>query len=354
MKYWFYIIKKYIFRSKPLALIFFVTSRCNCRCRHCFYYIQQNDTSLDELSIEEIEKFAKALGSLLYIDITGGEPFLRKDLYHIVKIFHEKSAPRKITITTNGFFTQETVDFCEKASRLEKVHIELNISIDAMGRDHNSIRGVDGIFEKAISTFRTLKGLYLGSSVRLGFIMTFMKDNMDTLEDTINYLCGMDPDFISLNLIRGDVRNPVQKEIGYGKFEKYLGVIGSVGERSGKSILDRLRNAKTELIVEYRKKIFMDNAFTNACLAGTSICVLYPDGQIRPCELLEESFGNIKYHNYDIGKMWKNPLGKKFRREISDDKCRCTHECFLTASTTFSPLHFIKILFLALRKKTGI
>ena len=80
-------------RSMPLQLVLFVTSRCNMRCDHCFYLDEINDSSRTELSIEQIETLAKELGGLNWVALSGGEPYLRKDLVEIIQAFYKHSRP---------------------------------------------------------------------------------------------------------------------------------------------------------------------------------------------------------------------------------------------------------------------
>ena len=57
-------IPKIFFKDNamPLQLIFFVTTRCNASCAHCFYSAELNNPTKKELSIEEIEKISKSMG----------------------------------------------------------------------------------------------------------------------------------------------------------------------------------------------------------------------------------------------------------------------------------------------------
>ena len=69
----------------PVSLIFFVTSKSNLLCKHCFYWEELN-LPKNELSLEEIEKVARSLPNLLTVSLTGGEPYLRPDLPQIVAL----------------------------------------------------------------------------------------------------------------------------------------------------------------------------------------------------------------------------------------------------------------------------
>ncbi|MEE8585035.1 MAG: hypothetical protein V3T83_09310, partial [Acidobacteriota bacterium] len=53
----------FVKRGLPVNLIFFVTSRCNLLCKHCFYWEELNKRS-GELSFEEIEKISRSLPNL--------------------------------------------------------------------------------------------------------------------------------------------------------------------------------------------------------------------------------------------------------------------------------------------------
>ena len=54
----------------PLQLIHFITSKCNAKCGHCFYW--KNLNTKGELSLEEIEKITKHLPDLVILNISGG------------------------------------------------------------------------------------------------------------------------------------------------------------------------------------------------------------------------------------------------------------------------------------------
>src|SRR5688500_19366188 len=64
----------------PVQLTFFVTSRCNAKCSHCFYGEQLNQPAERELTLPEIARVARGLPRMLWVAFGGGEPFLRRDL----------------------------------------------------------------------------------------------------------------------------------------------------------------------------------------------------------------------------------------------------------------------------------
>ena len=141
----------------PVTLIFFVTSRCNLRCSHCFYW-QELNACKDELSIDEIRKIASSFKHLVSLSLTGGEPFVRKDVKEIIEAFCRGCGTKEVGIATNGTFTEATVETIQ--SVLEEVPVEslnVQISLDGLEKTHDEIRGIKGSFEKAIATITELK-----------------------------------------------------------------------------------------------------------------------------------------------------------------------------------------------------
>ena len=96
----FHVLNNLQFRkNEPISLVHFVTNRCNARCSFCFIDFDNPKTFQGELTIEEIEKLTKNLGkSLLNVNLTGGEPFARKDLIDIAKSYLKNSTVQSIYI----------------------------------------------------------------------------------------------------------------------------------------------------------------------------------------------------------------------------------------------------------------
>ena len=92
------VVKNILFnRKEPISLVHFVTNRCNARCSFCFIDFDDPKTFSHELTLDEIDKLTKNLGkSLLNVNLTGGEPFARKDLTEIAKKYLTNSTIQSI------------------------------------------------------------------------------------------------------------------------------------------------------------------------------------------------------------------------------------------------------------------
>ena len=118
-----------ISHKEPVSLIYFVTEACNANCPHCFVEFKSRE---NELSLSEIEKISESCGnSLRNIALTGGEPFLRDDLFDIAKIWWKNSTIQSVSVTTNGSMPDRVYDFAKKCAE-EKIPVSFFFSYDFM------------------------------------------------------------------------------------------------------------------------------------------------------------------------------------------------------------------------------
>jgi MoaA/NifB/PqqE/SkfB family radical SAM enzyme len=113
--------------------------------------------SSEELKPSQIKTIFSKLKALDLVRITGGEPFLRKDLGDIVNIIDDCVSPQRIVVSSNGILTDRIVEILKKVRQLQKIHIE--ISLDGTKEDHDRIRCRKGSYEDALRTLKQLSKL---------------------------------------------------------------------------------------------------------------------------------------------------------------------------------------------------
>lgn len=119
------------------------------RCVMC--NIWRNPTRVDEeIRPEELEM----LPDFKFVNITGGEPFVREDLDEIIDVMFRKS-PR-IVISTSGWFDDRVIALAEKYPK-----IGIRISIEGMRDKNDELRGRSGGFDKGVGILRELKRMGL-------------------------------------------------------------------------------------------------------------------------------------------------------------------------------------------------
>lgn len=152
---------------KPKEAVVAVTYRCNARCNMCNIWKVEVKDELEPV------QYSKLPISLRTVNITGGEPFLRRDLVDIVSYVHSRIPSARLVISTNGSMSDVVVS---KVNEIRSFHkkIGVGVSIDGMRETHNRIRGV-AIYDSAIATIKSLRDSGLGD-LRIG--MTLMPENV--------------------------------------------------------------------------------------------------------------------------------------------------------------------------------
>ncbi|NLC30923.1 MAG: radical SAM protein [Candidatus Moranbacteria bacterium] len=139
-----------------------VTYRCNSRCRMC------NIWQIKEHSGELVAgDFSHLPLNLRDINITGGEPFLRGDLFEIIRVINKQCPKANIIISSNGFATELILSKMRQLLEI-KPNIGVAISVDGIGEKHNKIRGIENGFEKVITTIKKLREIGV-RNLKIGF-----------------------------------------------------------------------------------------------------------------------------------------------------------------------------------------
>lgn len=86
--------------------------------------------------------------------LPGGEPWLRKDLDEIALLAEERLRPLVLHVTSNGWFTDRLLAFCEDPRR--RVPLQLLLSIDGLEETHNRVRGNRHAWQRVMETVRLL------------------------------------------------------------------------------------------------------------------------------------------------------------------------------------------------------
>lgn len=128
-------------------VIWHLTNRCNLRCRHCGVWGGEKEYT--DISIQAfLEKAPELLRlGLRALTLTGGEPFLNRDIFLLVKTM--QAVKVKVAAVTNGYFIQRDVD------KLNETPLDsLSISLDGLADSHNYLRASATSFERVMTGIR--------------------------------------------------------------------------------------------------------------------------------------------------------------------------------------------------------
>jgi MoaA/NifB/PqqE/SkfB family radical SAM enzyme len=131
--------------NHPLSVCFKITNRCNYNCPHCLA-----ESSIKEeagMNLQEVLKVLDEIASaqIPRVDITGGEPFLRKDILEILQ--YANSLDLKIVITSNGScITSKHIDILKATNTYVQISLdgpqEINDHLRAKSSYENSLRAI--------------------------------------------------------------------------------------------------------------------------------------------------------------------------------------------------------------------
>lgn len=125
-----------------------VTRACTARCGYC--YSSSAEAYPDELDRAEALRVATELADagLLRLFLTGGEPTLCRHLPEIVETAARRGV--RVALSTHGGKLPDRA-----LGRLADAGLrQLQVSLDAVGPAHDAIRGIPGLWDKAIDLVR--------------------------------------------------------------------------------------------------------------------------------------------------------------------------------------------------------
>jgi MoaA/NifB/PqqE/SkfB family radical SAM enzyme len=324
----------------PPFLILFINSICNQTCEHCFYW--RNLNRRDDLTLAEIEGLSRSLGRVENLNLSGGEPFLRKEFAEVCHLFIRNNGTRQIYVPTNGSFADRTIQALEKV--LEEPLLDLfvcELSLDGMPEFHNTFRGMKDAFERSMKTYDELAKLQQRDPrLRIHSISTVTSGNIEQIRQLTSYLYERCPqmDHHNLALIRGDRKNPSLTGPAleqYGQLYAYMRRLWAPREegRYGAIVEPMLQWAKMRTAEQQRQVV--------PCRAGILSGVVYANGDVSLCET-HAPIGNLRQKSFP--EIWKSAEAKEVRRAIAARECYCTNEIFLWSSINYQPAQLVKIL----------
>jgi MoaA/NifB/PqqE/SkfB family radical SAM enzyme len=299
----------------------------------------------NDLTIDEIEKVSAHMDDMLFLLPTGGEPFLRKDLSEIVRIFHLNNSVRNVVIPTNGGLTQRVIDTVTKIlETCPELDLGVDVSIDALGDKHDEIRQVPGLFDKAVTTFKELRKLEKHyNRLNVNVESTVSSFNQDGLPELYDFLVNeLKVSTVFTLLTRGKPKDPASKHFDITKYQQYAQMLEDDIKRrvlTGYYSFPFCDVINAKRIVRHRliAKVVKEGRFQVPCYAGRLGGAMFSNGDILPCELLtDRKLGNVRDYDYDFKAIWFNDVADDARKFIKDTKCFCTYECFLTINILFN------------------
>jgi MoaA/NifB/PqqE/SkfB family radical SAM enzyme len=259
----------------PDLLTIGLTYRCQCNCVHCSSNVPNRRNTL-ELKTGQVKAIIDQAIKLGFIRVTffGGEPLIRED---IVELIHYASRRGMITrVNTNGWLLSR-----ELIARLKGAGLSLcDVSIDDPDpHKHDALRGLPGLYEKAVEGIRLLKEYDI-----LCQIVTYAsKRNITSGLEQIIHL-GKELRAFAVSIVF-----PMATGCWYDSFDVLL----SEDEK------ERVRSLGDSSFVH----VELPSPHSRCSVAKKSALYISPEGDATPCPFIPYALGNVKEEN--CGDIWQ-------------------------------------------------
>lgn len=304
----------------PSSIQIGITEKCNLHCLHCDIWAAEK---IPELNCGEWIDVIASIKSWLgpyRLDISGGEPFIRRDLLEIIEFCHKNEI--KPVVTTNA--TLLTDEIIEKLSGIDS--LTLNISLDGnTPYTHDYLRGREGVYQKVMDAlykfkrhnhrcYITIATILMGYNVS-EIINIVKKNHEEKLANGINFQAldynfraNYDEEWFRKNKFWPDKTN----------VDRIMGVIDELVKlkRSGIVIYNSM-----EQLAKF-KEYFRNpsGCFSGSCESGENNFIINPSGKVLLCWNME-LVGDVKKEPPEV--IWNSFFAKKRREEIK----RCMRTC---------------------------
>ncbi len=336
-----------LLRNRPVHLTLFVTARCNARCEFCFTRAREDAAAGRELSLEEITRLSRSVGTLLWLAFSGGEPYLREDIAEIAEVFYRQNRPSIILLPTNALQPELIRDRTRRILRAcPDSIVAVKLSLDGLGPRHDALRGVPGAFERVIETYHALAPMLDEfRNFELGVNTVFCPENQDEMAAIAAFAAREMPRIRThtISLVRGV---EAAERVDPAKYlQAALMLERSI--HSGEAPVYGFRGARIKAAQDVLQRRAIHRTLTERraqmpCLAGRINAVVTELGEVYPCEDFTRamSMGNIREHGCDLSAVLRTKRANEVVEGISRRGCCCTHECFMMTNILFNPARY--------------
>lgn len=286
-----------------------VTYRCNAKCHMCYRWKEPSIPS-EEIGLDVYEK----LPFMDTVNVTGGEPFLRKDLPDIIEILRKKT--NRLVISSNGFFTDRIIDLFES-----RQDIGLRVSLEGLPHANDELRGIKNGFDHGLRSILTLSRMGIKD---IGFGITMSDKNATDMIELYQlakltglefataavhnafYFNKMDNEFTQPDVAIGELKKLIQELLQSKRPKDWFRAYFNYG-------LINFIQKKPRLL---------------PCEMGQDSFFLDPFGVMLPCNVLNEVMGNLRKQTFD--EIW----GSAQAQEVREKAANCGKNCWMMGSVS--------------------
>ena len=322
----------------PKFSVIEVTRDCPMKCEMCFNWQAEPVKGL--ITDDDVKRYIDQLAGFVKkpfeINLAGGEPLARKNVFDIVRYIISKDFT--VSLTTAGYLLDDPM-----LDRIRESGLTLMpVSLDSLDEEvHDKLRGRKGTHKKVMHAFDVLTK-DRGCLRNLTIQTIIMRPNLDGIVDLVKWANDRD---IAVSLMALMRPNGLPVDANWYKDKKYEHLWPNNRREINRTIdaLIKLKNnnaridtsiAQLEAFKEYYRKptVFIKDG---PCSLGDGIMNVAPDGNVYLC-WEKGALGNIKYDN--IYNLWYSARAKKIRESIIRCRKNCSEmvNCFFEGQSKVS------------------
>jgi radical SAM protein with 4Fe4S-binding SPASM domain len=299
--------------SLPTDCSIVTTYRCQMRCEMCNIWHHPTEKAR-EIGADELAILPK----LKVINITGGEPFVRKDLDEIAEVALQKA--ELVVVSTSGWHAERILEFCRRFPR-----VGIRVSIEGLAQSNDRLRGRAGGFDRALKLLLALKEM---RHENIGFGMTVSNHNSEDLVPLYRLAKNLGFEFATASFHNSFYFHKTDNVITERErvIENFYQLADEqLRERSAKSWFRALFNLGLVRYIRGMPRML-------PCEAGLANFFVFPYGDVYPCNGLEDRYwrkrlGNIREAR-SFEEIWYGPAAEEVRRLVAT----CPKNCWMVGT----------------------
>jgi MoaA/NifB/PqqE/SkfB family radical SAM enzyme len=313
--------------SAPLKLNLCLTYWCQYKCKTCNIWKRK---PTDELTTDELRALVRENPNVNWVDLTGGEIFLRPDIDDVFEaIVTGWSRLAILHFPTNGFQTDRIVRSVERIAGRGPAHTIVTVSLDGDEALNDEIRGIKGGFRRQVETFNALRRI---PGIVTSFGMTLSTYNLgrfaQTFEACARECPGLTIDDMHLNVAQKSGHYYANAEMDAIAPDPASARAEMSKYREQRSATRTPRQWLERAYLEHLDEFLMTGRTPMPCHALRSSCFIDPWGVVYPCITYSRPIGRLRDTGMKLDPIWNGADGTHIQGEIWNGACpQCWTAC---------------------------
>lgn len=273
----------------PFHMVWLATNACTARCMHCSSNSAKR--SHDELTTDEVFDLIDQLARAGVVDlgISGGEPFIRRDLLEIVA--HSKLRGMSVGVATNGAKLRP-----DQAAQLFELGLNrLQISLDGLAAAHDRLRRWPGLFERVLRAIEVARA----AGLKVHICCTITRLNAGELDEFVEFLARLDVHRLNFSRYVPTGRGSYALDLDDRDWHAII--------HQCTKLRDRFKG-RLEIVTHLAQQIIVDGEVADmpgfiGCQAGQGQGCVTANGTVLPCVLLPVPVGNVR--DQPFAEIWR-------------------------------------------------